>query len=86
MISKKQETMIIEFNSLCHIKHSEAIKKDSGLNVGDFIEEQVESVEFGRIAAQTAKQVISQKVKEAERSSEIGKRICTLVGTVVSVR
>jgi len=40
---------------------------DPNLNLGDFIEEQVESIEFGRIAAQTAKQVIVQKVREAER-------------------
>jgi N utilization substance protein A len=36
--------------------------------VGDFTEEQIESVAFGRIAAQTAKQVIVQKVREAERA------------------
>ena len=36
--------------------------------VGDYVEEQVESVDFGRIAAQTAKQVIVQKVREAERA------------------
>jgi N utilization substance protein A len=35
--------------------------------VGDFVEEPMEPVEFGRIAAQTAKQVIVQKVREAER-------------------
>ncbi len=35
--------------------------------VGDFTEEPIESVAFGRIAAQTAKQVIVQKVREAER-------------------
>ncbi|MBS3964919.1 MAG: transcription termination/antitermination protein NusA [Methylomonas sp.] len=35
--------------------------------VGDFAEEEIESVEFCRIAAQTAKQVIIQKVREAER-------------------
>jgi N utilization substance protein A len=35
---------------------------------GEFIEEHMESVEFGRIAAQTAKQVIVQKVREAERN------------------
>jgi N utilization substance protein A len=34
---------------------------------GDYIEDSVESVEFGRIAAQAAKQVIIQKVREAER-------------------
>lgn len=35
--------------------------------IGDYIEERIESVEFGRIAAQTAKQVIVAKVREAER-------------------
>ena len=37
------------------------------IELGGFVEEQIESVEFGRIAAQTAKQVIVQKVREAER-------------------
>jgi N utilization substance protein A len=35
--------------------------------IGDYIEESIDSVEFGRIAAQTAKQVIVAKVREAER-------------------
>lgn len=35
---------------------------------GDYIEEEMPSIEFGRIAAQTAKQVIVQKVREAERA------------------
>ncbi|MEQ1766471.1 MAG: transcription termination factor NusA, partial [Methylotenera sp.] len=38
-----------------------------GLNIGDFYEEPLESIEFGRIGAQAAKQVILQKVREAER-------------------
>ncbi|MDH5392210.1 MAG: transcription termination factor NusA [Gammaproteobacteria bacterium] len=37
------------------------------IQAGDFVEDEIESVEFGRIAAQTAKQVIVQKVREAER-------------------
>ena len=41
---------------------------DPEIQVGDYIEDQIDSVEFGRIAAQTAKQVIVQKVREAERS------------------
>lgn len=41
---------------------------DPKIEVGEYVEEQLESVEFGRIAAQTAKQVIIQKVREAERS------------------
>jgi transcription termination/antitermination protein NusA len=38
-----------------------------GLNIGDYYEEPLESIEFGRIGAQAAKQVILQKVREAER-------------------
>ena len=41
---------------------------EGDIALGEFIEEEVESVEFGRIAAQTAKQVIVQKVREAERA------------------
>ncbi len=41
---------------------------EQGMKVGDVREEQIESVEFGRIAAQTAKQVIVTKVREAERA------------------
>nr|WP_298112284.1 transcription termination factor NusA [uncultured Pseudomonas sp.] len=39
--------------------------------VGDVLEEKIESIEFGRIAAQTAKQVIVQKVREAERAQVV---------------
>ena len=39
--------------------------------IGDVLEEKVESIEFGRIAAQTAKQVIVQKVREAERAKVV---------------
>jgi N utilization substance protein A len=46
----------------------EAIEKDPTLVVGDTFEESVANIEFGRIAAQTAKQVIVQRVKEAERN------------------
>lgn len=41
------------------------------MEVGGYVEEQIESVEFGRIAAQTAKQVIVQKVREAERERDV---------------
>jgi N utilization substance protein A len=46
---------------------SYARQRDPNIEVGDFIEEPLEPVEFGRIAAQAAKQVIVQKVREAER-------------------
>ena len=47
---------------------SEARKRNPKIQVNDYIEESMESVEFGRIAAQKAKQVIVQKVLEAERA------------------
>ena len=49
----------------------EALEIDANLTPGDIWEEQVESVAFGRIAAQTAKQVIVQKVREAERAKVV---------------
>jgi len=45
----------------------EAHEKDPDLNVGDLYEERVDNAKFGRIAAQAAKQVIVQRVREAER-------------------
>lgn len=45
----------------------EAKEQDADFEVGDYIEEQIESVEFGRIGAQAAKQVILQKIRDAER-------------------
>ncbi|MEC7766232.1 MAG: transcription termination factor NusA [Pseudomonadota bacterium] len=45
----------------------QANEKDKSLDIGDTWEEKIDNVEFGRIAAQTAKQVIVQKVREAER-------------------
>jgi len=39
--------------------------------IGDFVEERIENPEFGRIAAQAAKQVIVQRVREAERSQVV---------------
>jgi len=51
--------------------HEEAVKEHPDLAVGDFIEEPMDSVEFGRIAAQTAKQVIVQRVREAERAQVV---------------
>ena len=49
---------------------SEARESDPEIDLEDQIEEPMERVEFGRIAAQAAKQVIMQKVREAERLME----------------
>lgn len=50
-----------------HIKLDEARKIDPNYQLGEFVEEQLESIDFGRIGAQAAKQVIFQKIRDAER-------------------
>ena len=45
-------------------------KKNKNLKVGDKIYEELPQIDFGRIAAQSAKQVISQKVREAEKNRQ----------------
>ena len=51
----------------------QVIHDDQNSELGSFIREKVENVEFGRIAAQAAKQVIVQKVREAERAQVVEK-------------
>jgi len=46
---------------------TDAIERDPELKLGDVIEEPLEPIEFGRIGAQAAKQVILQKIRDAER-------------------
>jgi N utilization substance protein A len=46
---------------------SEAQESHPGINVHDYVEEPLEKVEFGRIGAQAAKQIILQKIRDAER-------------------
>jgi N utilization substance protein A len=50
-----------------HIKLEEAQKIDPNYQIGEFVEESLESIDFGRIGAQAAKQVIFQKIRDAER-------------------
>ena len=56
-----------------HLQLDEAKAKDDSLELGSIYREQVENIEFGRIAAQAAKQVIVQKVREAERAQVVEK-------------
>ncbi len=60
------ETPELEFPDR-QVRLSAARTSDPNVQVGDFVEAPLEPVEFGRIAAQAAKQVIMQKVREAER-------------------
>ncbi len=50
-----------------HIKLSEAQQRNPDIQMDDFVEQALESIEFGRIGAQAAKQVIFQKIRDAER-------------------
>ena len=49
----------------------DALDESDDAEVGDYIEEQIENPDFGRIAAQAAKQVIVQRVREAERAQVV---------------
>ena len=69
-----------EFSSDLHVYEKDA----NGTPIGDYLEEDMESVEFGRIAAQIAKQVIIQKVREAERTVIVD-NFSERVGEVVMV-
>ncbi len=50
---------------------TDAVKLNPDFSAGEFVEEPLEAADFGRIAAQTAKQVIVQKVREAERAQVV---------------
>ena len=67
----------------------EAAEVNTALQPGDYHEETVENVDFGRIAAQTAKQVIVQRVRDAERAQIVdeyrGREGELLAGTVKKV-
>ena len=65
---------------------TDAVKLNPDFSAGEFVEEPLEAADFGRIAAQTAKQVIVQKVREAERAQVVDafqERIGELVMGVV---
>lgn len=83
---EKEEKKISFFNPEVEIKVSDAKKIDKTLEIGDTIDTEVTPKDFGRVAASTAKQVVVQKIREAERNSimdEFGdKQDELLIGTV----
>jgi len=83
---EEEKETVSFFNPETEIKLSEAKKIDKKLEVGDTIDTEVTPHDFGRVAASTAKQVVVQKIREAERNSimeEFGdKQDELLVGTV----
>ncbi len=70
LVVDDSETAVLE-NPKAEITLSAARESNPDIQPGDYIEEPMESIEFGRIAAQTAKQVIVQKVREAERAKVV---------------
>ena len=76
-------------NEAAQIRLVDAHDYDKKLKVGDFIIDPLPPIDFGRIAAQTAKQVIMQKVRESERNKqyeEYKEKIGTIInGTVKRV-
>ena len=52
---------------------TQVLQSEENSEIGSFVKEKVDNVEFGRIAAQAAKQVIVQKVREAERAQVVEK-------------
>jgi N utilization substance protein A len=64
------ELEVLEFPDH-QLRLADARKRDPIIEIGGHIEEPLEAVEFGRIAAQAAKQVIMQKVREAEREQVV---------------
>ena len=73
-------------NDATQITLVEAAKKNPAAQVGDYIAEPLPPIEFGRIAAQSAKQVIVQKVRDAERErmyAEFKDRIGEIISGLV---
>ncbi|HEY2185716.1 MAG TPA: transcription termination factor NusA [Xanthobacteraceae bacterium] len=73
-------------NDATQISLNDARKRNPAAQVGDFIAEPLPPLEYGRIAAQSAKQVIVQKVREAERDrqyQEYKDRIGDIVNGIV---
>ena len=60
----------IDFNTEISLEHAIEKEKKENLKIGDEIFEQLPQVDLGRVAAQTARQVITQSVREAERQRQ----------------
>ena len=67
IVSIGKEVVEEVFDPTCEIALADALKLNSGVQVGDYVDVRLETKDFGRIAAQTAKHVIKQGIREAER-------------------
>ncbi|MBP6005636.1 transcription termination/antitermination protein NusA [Candidatus Saccharibacteria bacterium] len=71
-------------NPNSQISLEDAKKLDKNVKIGDFVEVEEDSAEFGRVAAQTAKHVMLQKIREAEKS-KIADEYRDQIGKVITV-
>ena len=71
-INIAQFTEVVEIveNESTQMTYNESQRRNLNVGVGEFYKQSLPPIDFGRIAAQTAKQVISQKVREAERQRQ----------------
>ncbi len=69
-LARLLEVVEVVENKATEIDLKDARKKNKEAEIGDFISEELPPIEFGRIAAQSAKQVIFQKVRDAERDRQ----------------
>ena len=67
--AKEEEVRAIFYDSRIHLTLEEARKIVPNIEIGETIEEEVTPKDFGRVAASTAKQVVVQKIREAERNN-----------------
>ena len=70
-------------NEVTQLTLEDAKMYDANAKVGDFIIDELPPIDFGRIAAQTAKQVIVQKVRDAERNKQF-EEYKEKIGTIVN--
>ena len=71
-INIAQFTEVVEIveNESTQMTYNESQRRNLNVGIGEFYKQSLPPIDFGRIAAQTAKQVISQKVREAERQRQ----------------
>lgn len=80
----KEETSELEpFDADKDILLEEALKKYKDVEAGDTIEEEIENIELGRVSAQTARNIIAQRIKDAEREQILTEYLSRNRGVVI---
>lgn len=80
----KEETNELEpFDADKDIALKDALKKYKDVEAGDTIEEEIENIELGRVSAQTARNIIAQRIKDAEREQILTEYLSRNRGVVI---